>query len=63
MLHLQPRGNADARAFPVRNCIYYFTAPIRAISAGKKLGVRSLTGRAMDEDASAFHRNLPVPGS
>src|SRR5437762_12934653 len=58
MLHLQPRGNADARAFSVRDCVHNLPAPISAITAGKELRVGSLACRPVNEDASAFQLNL-----
>src|SRR6202453_2002781 len=36
---LQPRGNADARAFSVCYCIHYFAAAIGTVAAGEELGV------------------------
>jgi hypothetical protein len=37
MLHLQPRGNANAGAFPIRNRVHDLAPAIRAIPARKKL--------------------------
>src|ERR1700744_1902428 len=42
-LGLQPRGNTDARAFSVGNCVDDFAATIDAVATGKELRVRSLT--------------------
>jgi hypothetical protein len=63
MLHLQPRGNADAGAFSVRNRVHNLATTVRAISTSKKFRVGSLTCRAIDEDASAFQLNLRAPAS
>src|SRR5882762_159732 len=63
MLHLQPRGNANAGALSVRNRVHDLAAAIRAIPTRKKLWVRSLTGRAVNQDASAFQLNLRVLAS
>src|SRR6266478_436855 len=60
MLHLQPRGNANASAFSVRNRVHNLAAAIRAISPGKKLRVGSLARCAVDEDSTAFKLYLPV---
>src|SRR5579871_3845970 len=54
MLALQPRGDADARALSVGDCVDYFAASVGAVSAGKEFWVRGLTGRSVDEDATAF---------
>ena len=55
---LQPRGNADARAFSVRHCVDHFAATIGAVAAGEELGVRGLAGGTVDKDAAAFQLKL-----
>src|ERR1700741_3375401 len=47
MLHLQPRGDPDARAFSVRDCVHPLAAAIRTIPTSKKLWVGSLACRAV----------------
>src|ERR1700733_11735626 len=51
---LQPRGDADACAFSVGDCVDYFTASVGAVAAGEEFWVRGLACCAVDEDASAF---------
>jgi hypothetical protein len=48
MLHLQPRGNSNARAFPIRNGVHDLAPTIRAIPARKKLRVGSLACGAIN---------------
>jgi hypothetical protein len=60
MLHLQPRGNANAGALSVRNRVHDLAAAIRAIPTRKKLWVRSLASRTVNEDTTAFQLNLRV---
>ena len=47
---LQPRGYSDARAFSIRHSVDNFPAAIGAVAAREELGVRSLTGGAVDHD-------------
>src|ERR1700689_4933858 len=51
-LGLQPRGNADARAFPVRDCVHYLATAIDAVAAGEELRIRRLTAGPIDHDAA-----------
>src|ERR1700732_2301618 len=60
MLCLQPRGNADAGALSVCDCIHDLAAAVGAVSAGEELRVGSLTGCAVDEDAAAIELDLRV---
>src|ERR1700691_4052027 len=50
----QPRGNADACAFSVGDCVDYFAAAVGAVAASEKLGIRGLAGGTVDEDAAAL---------
>jgi hypothetical protein len=54
MSSLQPRGDANACALPIRNRIHNFTAAVGAISTGKEFGIRGLAGRTIDEYAASF---------
>src|SRR5260370_29884041 len=47
MLYLQPRGNANARAFSVSNRVHNLPAAIRAVPTSKKLWVGSLARSAV----------------
>src|ERR1700744_6248433 len=51
---LQPRGNADACAFPICDCVNHFAAPVGAIAAGKIFGIRSLARRTVDDNAAVL---------
>ena len=50
MLSPQPRGNSDARAFSLRNCINHLPAAIGAIPTCKKFWVGRLTRSAVNEN-------------
>src|SRR5258707_4444907 len=63
MLHLQPRRNADAGAFSIRNRVHNLAAAIRAIPTRKELWVRRLACSTVNEDASALQLNLCVLAS
>src|SRR5277367_559423 len=58
MFSLQPRGNTDASAFSVRNCVHNLATAVRAISARKKLWVRCLACNTVNKDTSAFKLHL-----
>src|SRR5277367_5091267 len=62
-LSLQPRGNSDAGAFPIRNRVHNLAAAVCAVSARKKLWVGGLACGAIDEDASAFKLHLRARAS
>ena len=54
LLTSQPRGNADACAFSVGDCVDHFAAAVGAVAAGEVFRVRGLAGGAIDHDAAAF---------
>src|SRR5260370_40922868 len=59
MLYLQPRGNANAGAFSVRNRVHDLAATVSAISTGKKFRMGGLARGAVYDNACAFKLNFP----
>jgi len=49
---LQPRGNPDACAFSVCDCVDHFAAAIGAVAAREIFWTGGLAGSPVDEDAA-----------
>src|SRR5258708_3769821 len=58
MLDPQPRGDADACAFSVSDCVDHFAAAIGAVPAGKIFWNRRLAGGSIDHDTAALELTL-----
>src|SRR5260370_42286855 len=52
MLDPQPRGDADACAFSVGDCVDHLTAAIGTVSAREEFRVRSLAGGPVDDNTA-----------